>query len=105
MTRNSSLTSKQTLFDILKWWNRISSSKTIADLRGKSSSPETIVYMRIGSYLYKIHADTNKKGVKTFLANKDNPWSIIEGSKGNKNKVTNNLDQSPIEGFYMYTDS
>ena len=105
MTRNSSLTSKQTLFDILKWWNRISSSKTIADLRGKSSSPETIVYMRIGSYLYKIHADTNKKGVKTFLANKDNPWSIIEGSKGNKNKVTNNLDQTPIEGFYMYTDS
>ena len=42
MTRNSSLTSKQTLFDILKWWNRISSSKTIADLKGKSSSHQVL---------------------------------------------------------------
>jgi len=96
------LRDKQTLYNILKWWRIISKADTIGDLK-KASGHTDQIYIKLGSNLYHINADTNKEGVGTFLKNKEkNKWSLIENENGRVNKVTNDPNKEPIKGLYIY---
>jgi hypothetical protein len=92
---------KDDLYDILKWWSKITTKDTIGDLTTMNRNQKLIIF-KIGSSSYYINADTKKIGVNQFLLNKNNPWKIIFNENGVKNKVTNGLDENPISYFYMY---
>jgi hypothetical protein len=100
MTPNNALKSKQDLFQILKWWKILSNASTIGESLINGNTPT--IRINLGSNNYVINADTNKEGVVEFLKNKQHPWILIENENGIQNKITNNEDNSPIKGFYMY---
>ena len=102
--RSFPLKDKNTLYDILKWWMIVSKLDRIGSSKLNGNTP--IMYIKLGSSLYYINADTSKEGVKTFLKNKTNSpeWRLITNNEGKVNKVTNDPNQQPIKGLYMYKD-
>jgi len=101
MNSSTYLKSKDELYSILNWWNKLSRSDTIGDL-GQMNANTPLIIIKIGSSSYYINADTNKTGVEVFLKNKLNPWKLISNRDTKKNKITNDSNNNPIEGFYMY---
>ena len=102
--RQFPLTSKFQLTALLQQW-LITSGSTIGDLHGKSSNPESWLWIKINNNLYQINADTKRQGVQMFLKNEanKNPWVIIPTeNSGNLTKVTNDINGNPIPLFYMY---
>ena len=102
--RQFPLTSKFQLTALLQQW-LITSGSTIGDLHGKSSNPESWLWIKINNNLYQINADTKRQGVQMFLKNEanKNPWVIIPTeNSGNLTKFTNDINGNPIPGFYMY---
>ena len=93
--------SKDLLYDILKWWRNITKHEKIGDKNIKNGNTP-LIRINIGSNKYVINADSKKEGVIIFLKNKNNPWILIQNENGLKNKITNNLTEEPIQGFYMY---
>ena len=69
MDRQFPLTSKFQLITLLKQWLLTTSGNTIGDLKGKSSNPEALLWIKINNNVYKIHADTKREGVIAFLKN------------------------------------
>ena len=96
-----SINKKETLYDLLECWMKFSKKETIGDLN-KYNRNTTRIKVKIGSKEYKINSDTTKEGVEEFLENKENNWSLINNENGVKNKITNDLYENPIRGFYMY---
>lgn len=103
MQKVNTLKSKDVLYDVLKWWNKISTNQTIGNLKIMNNN-QKLILIQIGSSTYYINADSSKIGVKEFLSNKGNQWKIIVNENGKKNKVTNRLDEEPIPHFYMYKE-
>lgn len=104
MDSNFPLTTKFQLKCLLDEWLN-TDGKTIGNLNGNSSNPEPIIYIKIDSRKYKIHADTTRAGVSSFLNNEKNknPWVIITTEKkADATKFTNDINKNPIPGFYMY---
>ena len=101
MNSSTYLKSKEELYGLLKWWKKLSKSETIGDL-GQMNGNIPLIIIKIGSSSYYINADTNKTGVEVFLKNKTNPWNLISNRDAKKNKITNDSNHDPIEGFYMY---
>jgi hypothetical protein len=104
MKRQLPLTKKSELKDLFIKWSETSES-TIGDMHGRKSNPEAWLWIEIDNNLYKIHADTKRKGVVKFLENeeKENPWILIPTGKSRKlTKFTNDINGNPIPGFYMY---
>ena len=102
--RQFPLTSKFQLTALLQQW-LITSGSTIGDLHGKSSNPESWLWIKINNNLYQINADTKRQGVQMFLKNEanKNPWVIIPTeNSGNLTKFTNDINGNPIPCFYMY---
>lgn len=96
-----SINKKETLYDLLECWMKFTKKETIGDLN-KYNRNTTRIKVKIGSKEYKINSDTTKEGVEEFLENKENNWSLINNENGVKNKITNDLYENPIRGFYMY---
>ena len=96
-----SINNKETLYDLLDCWMKLTKKETIGDLN-KYNRNTTRIKVKIGSKDYKINSDTTKEGVEEFLENKLNPWCLINNENGVKNKITNDLSENPIRGFYMY---
>ena len=96
-----SINNKETLYDLLECWMKFTKKETIGDLN-KYNRNTTRIKVKIGSKDYKINSDTTKEGVEEFLENKLNPWCLINNENGVKNKMTNDLSENPIRGFYMY---
>ena len=94
------ITSKSEFFELLKWWSKITKSDRIGDLREMNNNTP-LIFLKIGSSIYILNADSTKTGVKEFLKNKENPWEIIVNENGVKNKITNNKSEA-IPGFYFY---
>ncbi|MDC0951084.1 hypothetical protein OAS02_06750 [Flavobacteriaceae bacterium] len=101
MNSSTSLKSKEELYSILNWWNKLSKSDTIGDLDQMNCNTPLII-IKLGSSSYYINADTNRAGVEAFLKNKINPWRLINNRDTKKNKITNDYNNNPIEGLYMY---
>ena len=99
--KSCTIDSKDLLYDILKWWEIISKVRTIGDLKIINGNTP-LIRINIGSNNYVINADSNKEGVFTFLKNKNNSWFLIQNENGVENKITNNISEAPIQGFYMY---
>ena len=96
-----SINKKETLYDLLECWVKFTKKETIGDLN-KYNRNTTRIKVKIGSKEYKINSDTTKEGVEEFLENKKYKWSLINNENGVKNKITNDLYENPIRGFYMY---
>ena len=96
-----SINKKETLYDLLECWMKFTKKETIGDLN-KYNRNTTRIKVKIGSKEYKINSDTTKEGVEEFLENKENNWSLINNENGVKNKITNDLSENSIRGFYMY---
>lgn len=103
INRNFSLKDKDEFIEILKWWSTITTSNTIGDLTLMNKNTP-LIYLQIGSSTYYINADSTKNGVKEFLKNKKESWSIIVNENGVKNKVTNSVNSDAIPGFYFYKE-
>lgn len=101
MNSSTSLNSKEEVYCLLKWWKKLSKSETIGDL-GQMNGNTPLIIIKLGSSSYYINADTNRAGVEAFLKNKINPWNLISNRDAKKNKITNDSNHDPIEGFYMY---
>ena len=99
--KKCNIDSKDLLYDILKWWKNITKHKKIGDKNIKNGNTQ-LIRINIGSNKYVINSDSKKEGVIAFLKNKNNPWILIQNENGVKNKITNNLKEEPIQGFYMY---
>ncbi len=104
MSRENPLNSIDELIDLLKKWEANSNSKTIGDLFGRKSNPSPLIWININNNLYKIHADTKRKGIVKFLQNHENnnQLIIIMNREGIYNKVTNDSNDKPIPGLYFY---
>ena len=65
------------------------------------------LYVRIGGAVHRVHADTKKTAVEKFVANhrKGNEFKLIpKRNQTLKEKGTNDYNEKPIKGFYMYLD-
>lgn len=98
-----SINNKETLYDLLDCWVKLTKKETIGDLN-KYNRNTTRIRVTIGGKDYKINSDTTKEGVYEFLENKKNKWSLINNENGVRNKLTNDLYENPIKGFYMYLE-
>ena len=96
-----SINNKETLYDLLDCWMKFTKKETIGDLN-KYNRNTTRIKVKIGSKDYKINSDTTKGGVEEFLENRKNTWCLINNENGVKNKITNDLSENSIRGFYMY---
>ena len=96
-----SINNKETLYDLLYCWMKLTKKETIGDLN-KYNGNTTRIKVKIGSKDYKINSDTTKEGVEEFLKNKLNPRYLINNENGGMNKITNDSSKNPIKGFYMY---
>lgn len=103
MQRANALRGKDDLYDILKWWSKITTDQTIGNLTEMNNN-QKVILLQIGSSEYYINADSRNSGVKEFLKNKGNQWKIIINERGVKNKVTNRIDAEPIPYFYLYKE-
>lgn len=45
---------------------------------------------------------SNNDEFKSLKMDDINSWILIQNENGVKNKITNNLKEEPIQGFYMY---
>tara|TARA_B100000427_G_scaffold181643_1_gene150992 strand:- start:1268 stop:1618 length:351 start_codon:yes stop_codon:yes gene_type:complete len=101
--KNNPLKSKNHLIILFKAWLRIPDIYHIGNLNEKKGV-EPLIWVALGSNYYHINSDSNKEGIKSFLKNEEqkNPWLKIKTEAGNSTKITNNIDGSPIKGFYMY---
>ena len=66
MNSSTYLKSKDELYSILNWWNKLSKSETIGDL-GQMNGNTPLIIIKLGSSSYYINADTNRAGVEAFL--------------------------------------
>ena len=96
-----SINNKETLYDLLDCWMKLTKKETIGDLN-KYNRNTTRIRVTIGGKVYKINSDTTKEGVEEFLENRKNTWCLINNENGVKNKITNDSFKNPIRGFYMY---
>ena len=69
--RRCTIESKDLLYQILKWWIRLSNSETIGNLDSINGNTPLIKLIQ-GNNSYYINADSKKTGVTAFLSNKDN---------------------------------
>ncbi len=104
--KNNPLKSRSYLNILLKAWLKIPNVSTIGNLERKKGV-EPLIWVSIGSKLYYINSDSNKEGVILYLKNEEekNKWLNIKTKSGNNTKITNNIDGSPIKGFYMYLNN
>ena len=103
MNNDNALNSKEDLFTLLKIWKELTKGGTIGDITNDQINNNTqIIKLRLNNTSYYINADTTRQGVLRFLENRNNGWITILNERGNMNKITNNEDRTPIEGFYMY---
>ena len=105
MNNDNALNSKEDLFTLLKIWKQSTKGGTIGDITNDQINNNTqIIKLRLNNTSYYINADTTREGVSQFLENRNKSWITILNERGkNINKITNNEDSTPIEGFYMYT--
>ena len=102
MNNDNALNSKEELLTLLKIW-KLTKGATIGDITNNQINNNTqIIKLKLNSTSYYINADTTREGVLRFLENRNNGWMTILNERGNMNKITNNEDRTPIEGFYMY---
>ena len=104
MNNENALTSEKHLFILLEMWvKRTENSKdTIGNLDVYNNNVK-IIKLNLDNKSYYIDADTTREGVLKFLENRNKRWITILNVRGkNINKITNNEDSTPIEGFYMY---
>tara|TARA_A100001035_G_C27678907_1_gene452083 strand:- start:520 stop:891 length:372 start_codon:yes stop_codon:yes gene_type:complete len=102
MNNDNALNSKEELLTLLKIW-KTTKGATIGDITNNQINNNTqIIKLKLNSTSYYINADTTREGVLRFLENRNNGWITILNERGNMNKITNNEDRTPIEGFYMY---
>ena len=102
MNDDNTLNSKEELFTLLKIW-KLTKGATIGDITNNQINNNTqIIKLKLNSTSYYINADTTREGVLRFLKNRNNGWITILNERKKMNKITNNEDRTPIEGFYMY---
>jgi len=102
MNNDNALNSKEELLTLLKIW-KSTKGATIGDITNNQINNNTqIIKLKLNSTSYYINADTTREGVLRFLENRNNGWITILNERENMNKITNNEDRTPIEGFYMY---
>ena len=99
--RRCTIESEDLLYQILKWWIRLSNSETIGNLDSMNGNTPLIKVIRENNSYY-INADSKKTGVTAFLTNKDNPWHLIVNERGVRNRITNNFSKQPLTGLYIY---
>jgi|TARA_B110000908_G_scaffold171230_1_gene233242 hypothetical protein len=103
MNNDNALNSREDLYSLLKLWKELTKGDTIGDIANDRINNNTkIVRLELENSSFYINADTTREGVLEFLENQENDWNLIMSNRGNLNKITNNEDESPIEGFYMY---
>ena len=102
--RRCTIESEDLLYQILKWWIRLSNSETIGNLDSMNGNTPLIKLIQ-GNNSYYINADSKKTGVTAFLTNKDNPWHLIVNERGVRNRITNNFSKQPLTGLYIYKDA
>jgi hypothetical protein len=101
--RKNPIRNKADLFKLCEHWLQESDSLSIGPLNENGSNPTPWIWVNIDGKEHKIHADTKRHGVKEFIVNKSNPWLLIKTLRAAaKIKVTNNLENQTIDGFYMY---
>ena len=103
MNNDNALNSREDLYSLLKLWKELTKGDTIGDIANDRINNNTkIVRLELKNSSFYINADTTREGVLEFLENQENDWNLIMSNRGNLNKITNNEDESPIDGFYMY---
>jgi len=98
--RSNPLKSKEDFNRLLKFWVQRSVGNTIGD-PDKHSGNTVIIWVRISDRLYKVNADTSRKGVKKYLENYSNGntnWTQVR----NSGRISNNEDGTLITNFAMY---
>lgn len=105
MNNKNALESKKELFILLEMWAKRTdnSTDTIGNL-GSHNNNVKIIKLNLANNSYYINADTTREGVLKFLENKKSNWRIIENQNCVMNKVTNTINNEPIQGFYMYRE-
>lgn len=71
-----SINNKETLYDLLDCWMKLTKKETIGDLNKYNGNTKRIK-VKIGSKDYKINSDTTKEGLEEFLENRKNTWCLI----------------------------
>ena len=103
MNNDNALNSREDLYSLLKLWKELTKGDTIGNIANDRINNNTkIVRLELKNSSFYINADTTREGVLEFLENQENDWNLIMSNRGNLNKITNNEDESPIDGFYMY---
>jgi hypothetical protein len=102
MNNDNALSSKEELYTLLKIW-KSTKGGTIGNITNTQINKNTqIIKLKLNNTSYYVNADTTMEGVLLFLENRNNGWITILNKRDKINKITNNQDRTPIEGFYIY---
>ena len=97
--------SKRELHQILRDWLDRTEERIIGDESLQGRTPW--IYVRESSQLFRLHSDTNRLGVKSYLGQVESNgdgilWTIVMNQRGKKNAVAFGQDLVRIKGFYLY---
>jgi hypothetical protein len=105
--KDSHCASKAEFSALLRHWYDGTDEKTIGDL-DQVKGVATWVTVRTGGCDVRVHADTNRDGVRRYLElvglhGPELPWRVERSQKGNINKVCVEPDATPTKGLFIYT--
>lgn len=103
--RNTQVTSKSALADVLREW-MATGEATIGDIGRFGGTPWVKVTLTGGDVV--LNADTKRAAVKAYLDDvaqhgAETPWPVVANSRGRVNKVAFRADGVVTPGWYAYT--
>lgn len=99
------ITSKEEFISILRAFSLFNKDKIGFSIANETIGVTPLLWIKLGSQSYYLNSDTKIEGVKLFLLNKEQNWSLIGNQRnGRINKVTNQPNKEDIPGFYLYKE-
>jgi hypothetical protein len=97
--------SKRELHLVLRDWLDGTEERIIGDESLQGRTPW--IYIRESSQLFKLHSDTNRLGVQSYLeqlksGGDDILWTIVKNQRGKMNAVAFGQGLFRVNGFYLY---
>lgn len=96
---------KRELHLLLRDWLDGTEERIIGDESLQGRTPW--IYIRENSQLFRLHSDTNRLGVQSYLEQLKNGgddilWTIVKNRQGKMNAVAFGPGLFRVKGFYLY---
>lgn len=104
LAKRSGVVDFETFKSILAKWLKESKAKTIGDLKGRRSNPETLLHFHADGYYFRLHADTKREAIVRLLTQLRLGEPITVTTPRNSKVLGTTVTKKRIPGLYIYRD-